>query len=107
MSANSSTLVIASASAAQSIKPGRMPAANSRWITWSCRSPAIDDGVLVAEPGVQEAVRFRHDRTREAILRNAPRTDGRDRHGPRAADAHRFYTALGYEPTGVRFIKPL
>jgi GNAT superfamily N-acetyltransferase len=25
----------------------------------------------------------------------------------RAADAHRFYTALGYEPTGVRFIKPL
>ena len=25
----------------------------------------------------------------------------------RTADAHRFYTALGYEPTGVRFIKPL
>jgi GNAT superfamily N-acetyltransferase len=25
----------------------------------------------------------------------------------RAEDAHRFYTALGYAPTGVRFIKPL
>jgi GNAT superfamily N-acetyltransferase len=25
----------------------------------------------------------------------------------RADDAHRFYTALGYAPTGVRFIKPL
>jgi GNAT superfamily N-acetyltransferase len=24
----------------------------------------------------------------------------------RASDAHRFYTALGYAPTGVRFIKP-
>jgi GNAT superfamily N-acetyltransferase len=25
----------------------------------------------------------------------------------RAEDAHRFYTALGYAPTGVRFIKPV
>ncbi|HVI18374.1 MAG TPA: hypothetical protein VM712_08350, partial [Gaiellales bacterium] len=32
-------------------------------------APALDDGVLTAEPGVQEAVRFRHDRIREAILR--------------------------------------
>jgi predicted ATPase len=32
-------------------------------------APAIDDGVLMAEPGVQDAVRFRHDRIREAILR--------------------------------------
>src|SRR3954468_24522601 len=32
-------------------------------------APAIDDGVLMAEPGMQEAVRFRHDRIREAILR--------------------------------------
>src|SRR3954454_17641634 len=32
-------------------------------------APALDDGVLTAVPGVQEAVRFRHDRIREAILR--------------------------------------
>ena len=25
----------------------------------------------------------------------------------RAEDAHRFYTALGYAPTGIRFIKPV
>jgi signal transduction histidine kinase len=31
-------------------------------------APALDDGVLVAEPGAQEAVRFRHDRIREAVL---------------------------------------
>ena len=29
---------------------------------------ALDDGVLVVEPGAHEAVRFRHDRTREVIL---------------------------------------
>jgi predicted ATPase/signal transduction histidine kinase len=32
-------------------------------------APALDDGVLVVEPGLREAVRFRHDRTREVILR--------------------------------------
>ncbi len=32
-------------------------------------APALDDGLLVAEPGVHEAVRFRHDRIREMILR--------------------------------------
>src|SRR3954454_1255597 len=32
-------------------------------------APALDDGVLTAEPGVQDEVRFRHDRIREAILR--------------------------------------
>ncbi|MEU7874541.1 AAA family ATPase [Dactylosporangium sp. NPDC049140] len=32
-------------------------------------APAIDDGVLVAEPGVRPSVRFRHDRIREVILR--------------------------------------
>ncbi|WP_345138836.1 AAA family ATPase [Dactylosporangium darangshiense] len=32
-------------------------------------APAIDNGVLVAEPGVRQAVRFRHDRIREVILR--------------------------------------
>ncbi|MFD1531024.1 ATP-binding protein [Pseudonocardia aurantiaca] len=31
-------------------------------------SPALEDGVLVAAPGVHEAVRFRHDRIREVIL---------------------------------------
>jgi predicted ATPase/signal transduction histidine kinase len=32
-------------------------------------APALDEGVLVVEPGLREAVRFRHDRTREVILR--------------------------------------
>lgn len=32
-------------------------------------APALDNGVLVAEPGVRPAVRFRHDRTREVVLR--------------------------------------
>ena len=31
-------------------------------------APAIDEGVLVVEPGADEAVRFRHDRIQEAIL---------------------------------------
>jgi signal transduction histidine kinase len=30
--------------------------------------PALDEGLLVAEPGAHPAVRFRHDRIREAIL---------------------------------------
>ncbi len=30
--------------------------------------PAIEDGLLVLEPGAREAVRFRHDRIREAVL---------------------------------------
>jgi len=32
-------------------------------------APALDEGVLVLEPGAHEVVRFRHDRTREVILR--------------------------------------
>jgi predicted ATPase len=38
-------------------------------------APALDEGVLVVEPGARPAVRFRHDRIREAILRglDAPR----------------------------------
>jgi signal transduction histidine kinase len=32
-------------------------------------APALDDGLLVVEPGVHQAVRFRHDRIREGILR--------------------------------------
>ncbi|MET7397149.1 AAA family ATPase [Dactylosporangium sp. NPDC005572] len=32
-------------------------------------APALDEGLLVAEPGEREAVRFRHDRIREAVLR--------------------------------------
>jgi signal transduction histidine kinase len=31
-------------------------------------APAIEDGLLVIEPGLHEAVQFRHDRTREAVL---------------------------------------
>jgi predicted ATPase len=30
--------------------------------------PALDDGLLVMEPGLEEAVRFRHDRVQEAVL---------------------------------------
>ena len=32
-------------------------------------APALDEGLLVVEPGAHEAVRFRHDRIREVILR--------------------------------------
>ncbi|WP_432991970.1 AAA family ATPase [Dactylosporangium sp. CA-233914] len=32
-------------------------------------APALDDGVLVVEPGARQAVRFHHDRIREATLR--------------------------------------
>ena len=32
--------------------------------------PAFDDGMVVMEPGLREAARFRHDRVREAILRS-------------------------------------
>ncbi len=31
-------------------------------------APALDEGLLVAEPGTHPAVRFRHDRIREAVL---------------------------------------
>jgi signal transduction histidine kinase len=31
-------------------------------------APAIEDGFLLAEPGVREAVQFRHDRVRDAVL---------------------------------------
>ncbi|HEV7788812.1 MAG TPA: AAA family ATPase, partial [Pseudonocardia sp.] len=31
-------------------------------------APALDEGLLVLEPGAHQAVRFRHDRIREAIL---------------------------------------
>ena len=33
-------------------------------------APALDEGVLVIEPGVHEAVQFGHDRIREAVLRS-------------------------------------
>jgi diguanylate cyclase (GGDEF)-like protein len=32
-------------------------------------TPALDDGLLVWEPGPEDAVRFRHDRVQESILR--------------------------------------
>src|ERR1700745_2142478 len=31
-------------------------------------APALDEGLLAAEPGAHPAVRFRHDRIREAVL---------------------------------------
>ena len=31
-------------------------------------APALDEGLLVAEPGAHQAVRFRHDRIREVVL---------------------------------------
>ena len=36
-------------------------------------APALEDGLLVMEPGARPAVRFRHDRVREAVLRRAGR----------------------------------
>ncbi|GAA0708977.1 GAF domain-containing protein [Dactylosporangium roseum] len=35
-----------------------------RWL-----APALDEGLLVMEPGVRETVRFRHEQTREVVLR--------------------------------------
>jgi signal transduction histidine kinase len=35
-------------------------------------APALDEGVLVSEPGADQAVRFRHDRIQELILRGIP-----------------------------------
>jgi signal transduction histidine kinase len=35
-------------------------------------APALDEGLLVVEPGAQEGVRFRHDRVREVILHGLP-----------------------------------
>ncbi|MEU7876161.1 AAA family ATPase [Dactylosporangium sp. NPDC049140] len=32
-------------------------------------APALDEGLVLMEPGVHDAVRFRHDRIREAVLR--------------------------------------
>jgi diguanylate cyclase (GGDEF)-like protein len=46
--------------------------------------PALDDGLLVMEPGGQDAVRFRHDRVQEAVLRHM---------GPRAQHAMRLKLA--------------
>ncbi|HTP15729.1 MAG TPA: AAA family ATPase, partial [Streptosporangiaceae bacterium] len=42
--------------------------------------PALEGGLLVAEPGLQQAVRFRHDRLREAILAALDPSRRRDLH---------------------------
>ena len=54
-------------------------------------APALDDGLLVLEPGPEDAVRFRHDRVQESILR---------RLGSRRAGALRLRLArrLGKRP---------
>jgi signal transduction histidine kinase len=41
-------------------------------------APALDEGVLVSEPGAEQAVRFRHDRIQESILRGVPAHRRRD-----------------------------
>ena len=39
-------------------------------------APALDEGLLVGEPGAREAVRFRHDRVREVVLAGWTRRGG-------------------------------
>ena len=56
----------ASAGAPKSASCGSRPARRRR--RWTGRSTAFDEGVLVVEPGERVAVRFRHDRIREAVL---------------------------------------
>ena len=53
-------------------------------------APALDEGVLVLEPGAHGVVRFRHDRTREVILRGL---DGRRRRALQLAMARRLAEA--------------
>jgi predicted ATPase/signal transduction histidine kinase len=50
-------------------------------------APAVEDGVLVLEPGQHEAVRFRHDRIREAVL---DRVDAEQRRPLQLAMARRL-----------------
>jgi signal transduction histidine kinase len=50
-------------------------------------APALDEGLLVVEPGVHDAVRFRHDRIREAVLGGL---DPRRRRGLRLSLARRL-----------------
>ena len=53
-------------------------------------APALDEGLLVLEPGAHEVVRFRHDRTREVILRGL---DGQRRCALQLAMARRLAEA--------------
>jgi signal transduction histidine kinase len=50
-------------------------------------APALDEGVLVIEPGVHEAVQFGHDRIREAVLRSL---NGEQQRGLRLTIARRL-----------------
>jgi signal transduction histidine kinase len=50
-------------------------------------APALDEGVLVMEPGAHPAVRFRHDRIRETILGGL---DAQRRHARQLAMARRL-----------------
>src|SRR5262249_18354631 len=57
-------------------------------------APALEDGLLVLEPGPQDSVRFRHDRVQEALLgRLGPREAGdlRLRLGGRLGKRPEFY----------------
>ena len=69
-------------------------------------APALDEGLLVAEPGAHQAVRFRHDRIREAVLGGL---DPRRRRTLQLAMARRlagvpelFAVAAGAVPAGGR-----
>ena len=53
-------------------------------------APALDEGLLVLEPGAHGVVRFRHDRTREVILRGL---DGQRRQAVQLAMARRLAKA--------------
>ena len=55
-------------------------------------APALDEGLLVMEPGARRAVRFRHDRIRHAILQGL---DPRRRHALQLAMARRLAGGAG------------
>ena len=42
--------------------------AESAGVVEQALAPALDEGLLVVEPGAHQAVRFRHDRIREVVL---------------------------------------
>jgi signal transduction histidine kinase len=52
------------------VEPGLLQAATAEpaSVVEQALAPAFDEGLLVVEPGAHEAVRFRHDRIREAAL---------------------------------------
>jgi signal transduction histidine kinase len=67
-------------------------------------APAFDEGVLVVEPGADEAVRFRHDRIHEEILRGLDTDRRRHLHlamARRLADAPELFEAAAEQYLAV------